>query len=123
MTNIQFIQTQVNTTPKNIEATIKLLDEDCTVPFISRYRKDQTGNLDEVQIENIAKQQMGDLLKGISLFDIYRDKKIGEDKKSYAISLTLQDEGKTLTDDKLEKMMSKLIQQLETQLQAEIRKA
>ena len=55
MTNIQFIQTQVNTTPKNIEATIKLLDEDCTVPFISRYRKDQTGNLDEVQIENIAK--------------------------------------------------------------------
>jgi len=55
MTNIQFIQTQVNTTPKNIEATIKLLNEDCTVPFISRYRKDQTGNLDEVQIENIAK--------------------------------------------------------------------
>ena len=75
------------------------------------------------QIENIAKQQMGDLLKGISLFDIYRDKKIGEDKKSYAISLTLQDEGKTLTDDKLEKMMSKLIAQLETQLGAEIRKA
>ena len=79
--------------------------------------------IEYAQIENIAKQQMGDLLKGISLFDIYRDKKIGEDKKSYAISLTLQDEGKTLTDDKLEKMMSKLIQQLETQLQAEIRKA
>jgi protein Tex len=55
MTNIQFIQKQVNTTPKNIEATIKLLDEDCTVPFISRYRKDQTGNLDEVVIEQIAK--------------------------------------------------------------------
>jgi uncharacterized protein len=55
MTNIQFIQAQVNTLPKNIEATIKLLSEDCTIPFISRYRKDQTGNLDEVQIENIAK--------------------------------------------------------------------
>ena len=55
MTNIQFIQAKVSATPKNIEATIKLLSEDCTVPFISRYRKDQTGNLDEVQIENIAK--------------------------------------------------------------------
>ena len=55
MTQINFIQSQVNTTPKNIEATLKLLSEDCTIPFISRYRKDQTGNLDEVQIENIAK--------------------------------------------------------------------
>lgn len=55
MTNINFIQNQVNTTPKNIEATLKLLSEDCTIPFISRYRKDQTGNLDEVVIEQIAK--------------------------------------------------------------------
>ncbi len=55
MTKIQFIQAQVNTVPKNIEATIKLLSEDCTIPFISRYRKDQTGNLDEVVIEQIAK--------------------------------------------------------------------
>jgi uncharacterized protein len=55
MTNIQFLQSQVNTSPKNIEATLKLLSEDCTIPFISRYRKDQTGNLDEVVIEQIAK--------------------------------------------------------------------
>jgi protein Tex len=55
MNQIQFIQKQVNTTPKNIEATLKLLNEDCTIPFISRYRKDQTGNLDEVFIEQIAK--------------------------------------------------------------------
>ncbi len=55
MTHINFIQSQVNTTPKNIEATLKLLSEDCTIPFISRYRKDQTGNLDEVVIEQIAK--------------------------------------------------------------------
>ena len=55
MTQTQFIQSQVNTTPKNIEATLKLLSEDCTIPFISRYRKDQTGNLDEVFIEQIAK--------------------------------------------------------------------
>ena len=57
MNAIQFIQSQVNTAPKNIENTIKLLEEDCTIPFISRYRKDQTGNLDEVFIEQIAKRK------------------------------------------------------------------
>ncbi len=55
MTAIQFIQNQTNITVKSIEVTIQLLSEDCTIPFISRYRKDQTGNLDEVQIEQIAK--------------------------------------------------------------------
>jgi phenylalanyl-tRNA synthetase beta chain len=74
------------------------------------------------QVEKIAKEQTGVMLKEVSLFDVYRDKKIGEGRKSYAISLTLQDESKTLTDDKVEKVMSKLIQQFEQQLQAEIRK-
>lgn len=55
MNQIQFIKAVVNTADKNIAATLQLLSEDCTIPFISRYRKDQTGNLDEVQIENIAK--------------------------------------------------------------------
>ncbi len=55
MNQIQFIKAAVNTADKNIEATLKLLSEDCTIPFISRYRKDTTGNLDEVEIENIAK--------------------------------------------------------------------
>lgn len=65
MTNIQFIQSQVSTLPKNIEATLKLLSEDCTIPFISRYRKDQTGNLDEVVIEQIAKlsKQFDEIVK------------------------------------------------------------
>lgn len=55
MNHIQFIQNQTNIAVKSIEATIQLLSEDCTIPFISRYRKDQTGNLDEVQIEAISK--------------------------------------------------------------------
>jgi uncharacterized protein len=65
MTNIQFIQNQTNIAPKSIEATIKLLSEDCTIPFISRYRKDQTGNLDEVQIEAISKlnKQFEEIIK------------------------------------------------------------
>ena len=57
MTNIQFIAKSVQTAAINIQNTVKLLEEDCTIPFISRYRKDTTGNLDEVQIENIAKLQ------------------------------------------------------------------
>ena len=65
MTSIQFIQSKVNTVPKNIEATLKLLSEDCTIPFISRYRKDQTGNLDEVVIETIVKlyKQYNEIVK------------------------------------------------------------
>jgi protein Tex len=55
MNQIQFIKTVVNTADKNIQATLQLLSEDCTIPFISRYRKDTTGNLDEVEVENIAK--------------------------------------------------------------------
>jgi uncharacterized protein len=55
MTNIQFISKYVATAPINIQKTVQLLQEDCTIPFISRYRKDATGNLDEVFIENIAK--------------------------------------------------------------------
>ena len=55
MTNIEFILKSVPTASKNIQSTIDLLSQDCTIPFISRYRKDQTGNLDEVVIEQIAK--------------------------------------------------------------------
>lgn len=55
MTNIEFLKNQLNLPINGIENTINLLNEDCTIPFISRYRKDTTGNLDEVQIENIAK--------------------------------------------------------------------
>lgn len=65
MTHIQFIQTATQLPIKGIENTINLLKEDCTIPFISRYRKDQTGNLDEVQIEQIFKlnKQFEEILK------------------------------------------------------------
>ena len=56
MTNIDFIKQAVNAPVSSIQNTVQLLLEDCTIPFISRYRKDKTGNLDEVLIEQIAKQ-------------------------------------------------------------------
>ncbi|OWP75301.1 Tex family protein [Flavobacterium oreochromis] len=55
MTNIEFISKTVTTAAKNIQNTLDLLSQDCTIPFIARYRKDTTGNLDEVVIEQIAK--------------------------------------------------------------------
>ena len=51
---IQFIQGKTNLPEKGIRKTVDLLNEDCTVPFISRYRKEQTGNLDEVEIGSIV---------------------------------------------------------------------
>lgn len=65
MNAIRFIKDQINLSEKSINATLHLLAEDCTVPFIARYRKDATGNLDEIQIEQIAKlgKQFEDLIK------------------------------------------------------------
>ncbi|WHF51812.1 Tex family protein [Chryseobacterium gotjawalense] len=65
MTATGFIQKSLNLSEKNISATLKLLAEDCTIPFISRYRKDATGNLDEVQIEDIFKlnKQFDEMVK------------------------------------------------------------
>jgi len=52
---LNFIKSKTNLPSKGIENTIQLLNEDCTIPFISRYRKERTGNLDEVQIGDIVK--------------------------------------------------------------------
>lgn len=65
MDRIQFIKTQINTNERNIQNVLTLLEEDCTIPFIARYRKDKTGNLDEIAIEQIYKldQQFSEILK------------------------------------------------------------
>ena len=55
MTVEKYIQERLQIPSKSIENTLQLLAEDCTIPFIARYRKDKTGNLDEVAIEQIYK--------------------------------------------------------------------
>ena len=55
MNKIQFIQQNISLQEKQINAVLQLLSEDCTIPFIARYRKDKTGNLGEVEIEQIQK--------------------------------------------------------------------
>lgn len=55
MNILQYIIQKTKLSEKSIENTIQLLNEDCTIPFISRYRKERTGNLDEVKIGDIVK--------------------------------------------------------------------
>ena len=50
----QLISSELHLSEYAVENTLKLLDEGCTIPFISRYRKERTGGLDEVQITAIS---------------------------------------------------------------------
>lgn len=52
---IKYIIQHTQLPETSVKNTIELLNEDCTIPFISRYRKERTGNLDEVQIGDIVK--------------------------------------------------------------------
>ncbi|MDO9274299.1 MAG: Tex family protein [Lutibacter sp.] len=55
---LQYIKSFTNLPDKGIQNTVQLLNEDCTIPFISRYRKELTGDLDEVQIGEIVKYKL-----------------------------------------------------------------
>ncbi|MDT0675926.1 phenylalanine--tRNA ligase subunit beta [Autumnicola musiva] len=72
-------------------------------------------------IENIAYQTEKKLLKTVNLFDVYQGSSLPEGKKSYAVSFLFQDENKTLTDKQVDKMMNKLQQRFEKELNAELR--
>ncbi|MCF0208601.1 MAG: RNA-binding transcriptional accessory protein [Bacteroidaceae bacterium] len=60
----KIISTRLGIKETQVKATLQLLDEDATIPFIARYRKEMTGSLDEVAISNIAQQ--ADKLKELS---------------------------------------------------------
>ncbi len=61
------------------------------------------------------------LLKKVSLFDVYTGKNLPEGKKSYAVSFSLIDSKKTLTDSQIDKVMKKLTQKFESELGAQLR--
>ena len=62
---ITIISEELNLSIKQVAATIRLLDDGATIPFISRYRKEATGSLDEVAIRNIQlrNQELQDIIK------------------------------------------------------------
>jgi len=73
------------------------------------------------EIHTIAKQSEKKLLKEVNLFDVYQGKNLPSGKKSYAVSFTLEDKEKTLTDKQIDKIMNKLQNSFEKQLGAELR--
>ena len=73
-------------------------------------------------LEQIARKVDNKLMKDIDLFDVYRnDKQLGKGKKSYALKFLFQDDKKTLKDKDIDKIMKKLIQQYENELNAIVR--
>lgn len=60
-------------------------------------------------------------LQAVELFDVFESEKLGLDKKSFAISFTFLDKDKTLTDKEVDEKMQKIVLQLQTQLETEIR--
>ena len=73
------------------------------------------------QIKDIAFATEKKLLKSVELFDVYEGKNLPEGKKSYAVNFMLQDEQKTLNDKQIDAIMKKLISNLTTKLNAELR--
>jgi phenylalanyl-tRNA synthetase beta chain len=71
--------------------------------------------------ESIKKIKLSKL-RSVKLFDVFESEKLGADKKSLAINLTFLDDEKTLTDKEVEGMMNRIMQTLEQDLKAEIRK-
>ena len=72
-------------------------------------------------IEQIAFATEKNLLKKVTLFDVYEGKNIEQGKKSFAISFVLQHDQKTLEDSQIETIMKKILQALETQTGAKLR--
>lgn len=69
----------------------------------------------------VAKQTEKQLLKEIELFDVYEGDKLPEGKKSYALRFTLEDATKTLNDEQIDKIMTKLISNFESKLEVSLR--
>ena len=96
--------------------------EICKYPAVSR---DLALLIDKsvefAQIVEIAKATEKKLLRSVELFDVYEGKNLPAGKKSYAVNFILQDDQRTLQDKQIEAIMSKLIANLKSKLNAELR--
>jgi phenylalanyl-tRNA synthetase beta chain len=106
---------------KTISSKIKYSD----IPKYPEVRRDLALLIDKNTtydaIYSVARQTEKSLLKNINLFDVYEGEKLPEGKKSYAISFIIQDNSKTLTDAQVDKIMTKLQSNFESQLGAILR--
>lgn len=112
----------------NWSAVLKLLTNKIRFADIPRYpevRRDLALLVDDTvsfdAIYKVARQAEKSLLKDVNLFDVYAGNNLPAGKKSYAVSFTIQDSGKTLTDEQIDKIMRKLTHQFESELGASLR--
>ena len=95
------------------------------LPKFPEVRRDLALLLDEsvsyADLHKAAFKTAKKLLKSVSLFDVYRGDKIPSEKKQYALSFVLQDPEKTLTDEAVEQIMSKLLSSFQNQFGAVLR--
>ncbi|WP_415371703.1 phenylalanine--tRNA ligase subunit beta [Patiriisocius sp. Uisw_047] len=95
------------------------------IPKFPQVKRDFALLLDEnisfSDLKNTAEQTEKSLLKEVSLFDVYTGENLPDGKKSYALSFTLQDENKTLTDKQIDKIMKKLQARFEKDFGASLR--
>jgi phenylalanyl-tRNA synthetase beta chain len=111
------------------EQVIKVVEgfslRSAVVPKFPSVRRDLALLLDKnvtfTQIRQIGEKFGKKNLRQIDLFDVYEGEKIGNDKKSYAVSFIFRDDEKTLQDNEVDAIMQKLIQQFGQQLNATIR--
>ena len=73
------------------------------------------------EVEKVALESEKKLIREVTLFDVYEGKNLPEGKKSYAISLLLQDDTKTLNDKQIEHIMSRVVANLQNKLDASLR--
>jgi len=118
---VMFADFNWNLVLKLISNKIKFID----IPKYPEVRRDLALLIDENiafdAVYKIARQTEKSLLKNILLFDVYTGSNLPEGKKSYAVSFTLQDHSKTLTDEQIDKVMSKLQKNLASELGATLR--
>ncbi|MDO5654909.1 MAG: phenylalanine--tRNA ligase subunit beta [Flavobacteriaceae bacterium] len=74
------------------------------------------------EVEKMILSTDSQLIKKVNLFDVFEGDSLPKGKKSYAISIQLQDETKTMNDEQIDRIMEKIIQKLEKELKAELRK-
>jgi len=95
------------------------------LPRFPEVRRDLALLLDEsiafAQIRELAFKTESKLLKRINLFDVYEGEQIEQNKKSYAVSFYIQDTESTLTDERIDQIMTRLMDTYKKELGAEIR--
>lgn len=107
---------------QNLQNKTQIVSE---IPKFPEVNRDFALLLDESiafkSIYEIAFETEKKLLKDIQLFDVYLGENLPQGKKSYAVSFTLRDDKKTLTDKQIDKVMKRLLHQFESELGAELR--